>query len=53
MEKSIEMATAAMQSGQGLVGVLTGLTDLDEKLGGLHKSDLIIIAGRPSMGKHL
>ena len=29
----------------------TGLTDLDEKLGGLHKSDLIIIAGRPSMGK--
>ena len=29
----------------------TGLTDLDEKLGGLHKSDLIILAGRPSMGK--
>ena len=28
-----------------------GLTDLDEKLGGLHKSDLIILAGRPSMGK--
>ena len=27
------------------------LTDLDEKLGGLHKSDLIILAGRPSMGK--
>ena len=51
VEKSIEMATAAMQSGQGLVGVPTGLTDLDEKLGGLHKSDLIIIAGRPSMGK--
>ena len=33
------------------VGVPTGLTDLDEKLGGLHKSDLVIIAGRPSMGK--
>ena len=31
--------------------VFTGLTDLDEKLGGLHKSDLIILAGRPSMGK--
>ena len=31
--------------------VPTGLTDLDEKLGGLHKSDLIILAGRPSMGK--
>ena len=29
----------------------TGLNDLDEKLGGLHKSDLIILAGRPSMGK--
>ena len=40
-----------MQSDQGIVGVPTGLTDLDEKLGGLHKSDLIILAGRPSMGK--
>ena len=40
-----------MQNDQGLVGVPTGLTDLDEKLGGLHKSDLIILAGRPSMGK--
>ena len=45
------MATAAMQNDQGIVGVPTGLTDLDEKLGGLHKSDLIILAGRPSMGK--
>ena len=45
------MATMAMQSDQGIVGVPTGLTDLDEKLGGLHKSDLIILAGRPSMGK--
>ena len=40
-----------MKSDQGIVGVPTGLTDLDEKLGGLHKSDLVIIAGRPSMGK--
>ena len=45
------MATMAMQSDQGIVGIPTGLTDLDEKLGGLHKSDLIILAGRPSMGK--
>ena len=45
------MATLAMQSDQGIVGVPTGLTDLDEKLGGLHKSDLVILAGRPSMGK--
>jgi replicative DNA helicase len=45
------MATLAMKSDQGIVGVPTGLTDLDEKLGGLHKSDLVILAGRPSMGK--
>ncbi len=51
LDKTIEMATQAMQSDQGIVGVPTGLTDLDEKLGGLHKSDLIILAGRPSMGK--
>ncbi len=51
LDKTIEMATLAMQSDRGIVGVPTGLTDLDEKLGGLHKSDLIILAGRPSMGK--
>jgi replicative DNA helicase len=34
-----------------VVGVSTGLTDLNAKLGGLHKSDLLILAGRPSMGK--
>ena len=51
LDQTIEMATVAMQNDQGLVGVPTGLTDLDEKLGGLHKSDLIILAGRPSMGK--
>ena len=51
IDQTIEMATLAMQSDQGIVGVPTGLSDLDEKLGGLHKSDLIILAGRPSMGK--
>ncbi len=51
VDKTIEMATLAMQSDRGIVGVPTGLSDLDEKLGGLHKSDLIILAGRPSMGK--
>ena len=35
LDQTIEMATIAMQSDQGLVGVPTGLTDLDEKLGGL------------------
>ncbi len=51
LDQTIEMATLAMKSDQGIVGVPTGLTDLDEKLGGLHKSDLIILAGRPGMGK--
>ena len=51
LDQTIQMATMAMQNDQGLVGIPTGLTDLDEKLGGLHKSDLIILAGRPSMGK--
>ena len=51
VDKTIEMATLAMQSDRGIVGIPTGLTDLDKKLGGLHKSDLIILAGRPSMGK--
>ena len=51
LDQTIQMATLAMQNDKGIVGVPTGLTDLDEKLGGLHKSDLIILAGRPSMGK--
>ena len=48
---SLETATSAYKNEEGLVGVPTGLTDIDDRLGGLHKSDLIIIAGRPSMGK--
>ena len=51
LDQTIEMATNAMKSDQGIVGIPTGLKDLDERLGGLHKSDLVIIAGRPSMGK--
>ena len=51
LDQTIEMATNAMKNDQGIVGVPTGLDDLDERLGGLHKSDLVIIAGRPSMGK--
>jgi len=49
--KSIEMASAAFARDGHLSGISTGLTDLDRQLGGLHKSDLIILAGRPSMGK--
>ena len=51
MRQTIEMASSAYKNDEGIVGVPTGLTDLDDRLGGLHKSDLIIIAGRPSMGK--
>ncbi|MBE7636997.1 replicative DNA helicase [Sneathiella sp. P13V-1] len=46
--KSIE---EAFQRDGNLVGVTTGLRDMDAKLGGLHNSDLLILAGRPSMGK--
>ncbi len=48
---AIEVANAAYKRGSGLAGVSTGLVDLDRRLGGLHRSDLIILAGRPSMGK--
>ena len=51
MKMTIEMASNAYKNEEGIVGVPTGLTDIDDRLGGLHKSDLIIIAGRPSMGK--
>ena len=51
MKQTIEMASAAYKNEEGIVGVPTGLRDLDDRLGGLHQSDLIIIAGRPGMGK--
>ena len=51
MKQTIEMASAAYKNEGGIVGVPTGLRAIDDKLGGLHQSDLIIIAGRPSMGK--
>ncbi len=50
-KESIMVANAAYQRGGGLAGTSTGLIDMDKKLGGLHPSDLIILAGRPSMGK--
>ena len=51
MRQTIEMASNAYKNEDGIVGVPSGLSDLDDRLGGLHKSDLVIIAGRPSMGK--
>lgn len=48
---AIEIAQTAYKNVGHVTGVTTGLTDLDKKLGGLQPSDLLILAGRPSMGK--
>jgi replicative DNA helicase len=48
---ALDMAASAYQREGRLSGLATGLTDLDNYMGGLQKSDLIIIAGRPGMGK--
>ena len=48
---AVNVTNAAYQRGGGMAGIPTLLTDLDQKLGGLHPSDLLILAGRPSMGK--
>src|SRR5690348_9559219 len=48
---ALEMAERALNSGGHLSGFTTGLESLNSKIGGLHKSDLVIVAGRPGMGK--
>ena len=48
---SIEMAEKAFKTKGHVTGATTGLRDLDKQLGGFHPSDLLILAGRPSMGK--
>ena len=48
---AVDMAAEAYSRDGGLAGLSTGLIDLDKILGGLHKSDLVILAARPSMGK--
>ncbi len=48
---AVKVANAAYERDGGLAGLSTGLADLDKRLGGLHPSDLLILAGRPSMGK--
>src|SRR5215469_6175681 len=50
-KEALEMAERALNSGGHLSGFTTGLESLNAKVGGLHKSDLIIVAGRPGMGK--
>ncbi len=53
--KAAEIAVKAVESARKragkLVGITTGFTQIDEMMGGLHKSDLIVLAGRPAMGK--
>ena len=51
LKGALDMANAAYERDGHLSGVATGLADIDKMLGGLHPSDLVIIAGRPSMGK--
>ncbi len=48
---AIKTAEKAFLSDSNVTGVTSGFRDMDKKLGGLHPSDLIILAGRPSMGK--
>ena len=48
---AVQMAERALKSGGHLSGITTGLTALNAKIGGLHRSDLVILAGRPAMGK--
>ncbi|MEZ5828819.1 MAG: replicative DNA helicase [Hyphomicrobiales bacterium] len=48
---AIDMAANAYRRDGGLSGIATGFADLDQRMGGLQASDLVIIAGRPSMGK--
>lgn len=50
-ERLLDVTLARRESGAPIVGIPTGLTDLDRLLGGYKKSDLIFIAGRPGMGK--
>ena len=51
LAKAIQTAEIAFKRESQIVGVTTGLLDMDKWLGGLHPSDLLILAGRPSMGK--
>jgi replicative DNA helicase len=48
---ALQMAERALNSGGHLSGLTTGLEAMNSKIGGLHRSDLIIVAGRPGMGK--
>ena len=48
---AVKMAQRALNSGGNLSGITTGLDSINAKIGGMHHSDLMILAGRPGMGK--
>ena len=50
---AVQMAEKALNSGGHLSGITTGLEGINSKVGGLHKSDLVILAGRPGHGENL
>jgi replicative DNA helicase len=51
LTRAVEIAAKAKENGGGVSGLASGLRDFDAKMGGLHDSDLMILAGRPAMGK--
>ncbi|MEO1019603.1 MAG: replicative DNA helicase, partial [Pseudomonadota bacterium] len=51
LESTVDLVQSAYRKAGQVTGIPTGLSGVDEKLGGLQNSDLIILAGRPSMGK--
>lgn len=51
LASAVQQAAAAFSNPGGVSGLSSGLRDLDKRTGGLHKSDLVILAGRPAMGK--
>jgi replicative DNA helicase len=50
-KEALLIAEAALNSGGALSGITTGFSDVNARMGGMHRSDLIILAGRPGMGK--
>jgi len=51
LKTAVDMANAAFMRDGGLSGISTGFRDLDHRMGGLQSSDLVVLAGRPGMGK--
>ena len=52
MEEAVELMKKAYEKDSNVVGIETNFRDLDQKLVDSYNSDLLILAGRPSMGKH-